>query len=157
VAVLTFILWYLFPALRNTSNEFSAAEASLTLDSVKQSKQIKDVYEKIEQNPEINDELFEKPVRPLDLISLWEKIAEEEKLIIEISPNDAEKYQNDPWDFLGFKITLSGNFINIQKFIEKTETSKYLFQIDNLIIKRDIPKKVTATILLKAYNKKDGK
>lgn len=158
LAVLFFTFWYLFPAMKKTSKELAITEQGLSLTSSKQSKQIRDTYEKMKPDYQKIENLFANPTTPLDLIGFWEKITGEENLIMKITPIVVEKYKYDPWKFLGFEITLSGHFINIQKFIQKIENSKYLFEINSLIIKKNPASKkldqtdeATATILLKTY------
>jgi len=155
IAVLVFMFWYLFPAVKKASKELTLIELSLLPNNNEQSEQIKNTYEKMNQDYQKIGDLFANPTTPLDLISFWEKITGEEKLIMKISPIAVEKYKYDPWNFLGFEITLSGNFVNIQRFIEKIENSKYLFEINNLVIKKNPTgqklDEATATILLKTY------
>ncbi len=114
----------------------------------------------MKQDIEKTAEVFTNPGNPLDLIVSWENLAKQEKLDIEITPAAIEKYKSDRWDFLGFKITLSGDFISIQKFIEAIENSKYLLEINNLAIRKNSSgqslNEAAADILLKAYTNNNG-
>lgn len=161
IVILVFMLWHLFPAIKEASKELTLAETSLLSSDSEQSEQIKNTYEIMKQDYQKIGDLFANPATPLNLISFWEKITGEEKLIMKISPITIEKYKYDPWKFLGFEITLSGYFINIQKFIEKLENSKYLFGINSLVIKKNPADQkldeATATIVLKTYtNQNEG-
>lgn len=160
IAILIFIFWYLFPAIKKVSRELNITELSFFSVDDEQSKQVKNTYEKMKQGFERTEGLFANPITPLELINSWEKIAEEEGLIIKISPTPLEEYKNDPWDFLGFEIVLSGDFVNIQKFIEKIENSKYLFEVNNSIIKKNTKnqklEEATAIMLLKTYINKNA-
>lgn len=151
IAVLVFTFWRFFPAMKEASKELTLTELSFSLNNDnEQSKQIKNTYEKMKQDYQRIG-----AVTLLDLISFWERSAEEEKLTMKISPTAIEEYKNDPWKFLGFEITLSGYFVNIQRFIEKIGNSKYLFEINNLVIRKNVTgqklDEATAIILLKTY------
>ncbi|MBU4274407.1 hypothetical protein KKE19_01190 [Patescibacteria group bacterium] len=161
IAILVFIFWYLFPAIKEASKELTLTELSLLSTNNEQSEQIKNTYEKMKQDYQKIGDLFSNPTTPLNLISFWEKITGEEKLIMKISPITIKEYKYDLWKFLGFEITLSGYFVNIQRFIEKIENSKYFFEINSLVIKKDSTDQkldeVTAIILLKTYtNQNEG-
>lgn len=160
IAVLVFTFLYLLPAIKETSKELTLTELNLLLTNDGQSKQIKDTYEKMGLDYQKIRDLFANPAAPLDPIGFWEKITGEENLIMKISPVTIEKNKYDPWKFLGFELTLSGYFVNIQRFIEKIENSKYLFEINNLVIKKNPSgqksDEATATILLKTYINQNG-
>lgn len=159
IATLVFTFFYLFPAMRETSKELTLAELSLLLTNDEQSEQIEDTYKKMEQDYQKAGNLFANSITPLETIGFLEKIAREEDLVMKISPITIEKYKYDLWKFLGFEITLSGHFTNTQRFIERMENSKNLFEINNLVVKNNptnqkLDETIT-TILLKIYTNHD--
>lgn len=158
IGVLFFTFYYILPSVREASNNLTQTELSLLLTNNKQSERIRETYQGMTQEYQKISSLFTNSTTPLDLISFWEKTTGEENLIMKISPIALEKYKYDPWKFLGFEITLSGDFINIQKFIEKIENSKHLLEINNIVIKKNTlgqdAKKIDeaiANIRLKTY------
>ncbi|MCX6760078.1 MAG: hypothetical protein NTW46_01915 [Candidatus Nealsonbacteria bacterium] len=101
---------------------------------------------------------------PIDLIKFWESTAKEEYLNIEISSYPIEKEDSDSWPSMGFQIRLTGPFSSFMRFLEKTESSQYFFEIKSLsIIKaadkinektgQAIPGGVSASLGIKVYTK----
>jgi len=134
------IIFGVFPLLKqikeNSGKIISIREEiNLSDKHIKRFQEYKDNYNKLGLDLEKMDNLFVDPDIPVDLIEFWEEMAKNTELSIEISPFVPRKYETDVWNFIGFKIILTGSFSNFSKFLEKMETSPYLIEIQNLEMK----------------------
>ncbi len=133
-----FIASFLFARIKENSEEFIGIRTKINLSEkqIEKFQEHKNNYEKLTSDLEKIDKLFINPDVPLDLIKFWEEMAEEAGLSVEISPFVPQQYKTDDWDFIGFKMILTGSFSGFSKFLEKTEAAPYLIEVQNLGIRR---------------------
>ncbi|MEA3344145.1 MAG: hypothetical protein U9Q16_00455 [Patescibacteria group bacterium] len=137
-----FMASFLFARIKKNSEEFIDIRAKIHLSEKQIGKfqEHKDNYEKLTPNLEKIDKLFVNTDVPLNLIKFFEEMAEDTELSIEISPFVPKQYETDVWNFVGFKMFLTGSLSGFSKFLEKTEAAPYLIEIQNLKI-RNITKR----------------
>src|SRR3989344_2627105 len=120
----------------------------------------KNNYELYKPNFNKIDQLYVDPKNPVDFFKFLEAEASYYKIksIVSLSANLTGKNIQ----FINFKISTQGNFVDILAFLEKIETGPYLIKAGNLIIKKmpqaDISKKsnleiVAADFSMEAYIK----
>jgi len=143
---------------KNSQDILSAKEESISFESrVNQLEQFKKTYSDLEPNLAKIDSLFVDPEVPVELIKFWENIAKDSGLSIEISPTIIKPNGSEPWNFLGFQLTLGGPFSNFAKFLEKIEAGPYLLEVQNLTIKKEKEEtkkeNISATVLVEVFTK----
>lgn len=154
LALIFVVINPLFKGIKKSSEEFITARKELVLSKEQAEKfeEFKEVYKELKPNLEKIDKLFINPEIPIDLIKFWEKQAKDSELSIKISPVFIDMPENDPWKSMGFRLTLIGSFPDFLKFLEKTETSPYLIEIQNLNAEKTI-QGVSVTLITKVYTK----
>ena len=138
---LLLICFAVFPLLRGIkedSEEIIALKKDLILfqDKINNFEKARESYANMESSIERIEGLFIDPKIPIDLIEFWEKIAQDSEVSIEISPVSLRSNETDPWNSIGFQLTLTGSFPNFLEFLEKIETSPHLIEIQNLNVKK---------------------
>lgn len=136
IAIVGFIIRPLFKGIEKSSEELITAKKELILSQEEAGKfeQFKEIYKGLKPDLEKINQLFVDPEIPIDLIKFWEKEARDSELSIKISPIFLEVAETDPWNSIGFRLSLIGSFPDFLKFLEKTETSPYLIEIQNLTV-----------------------
>lgn len=138
LALIGFVIYPLFKGIKETSQELIAVKKELALiqTGAENVKQIEESYQALKTDLEKIDRLLIDPEVPIDLIEFWESLAADLEISIDISPFSIRVSETDPWDSIGFQITLIGSLPNFLKFLEKMEYSPYLIEIQNLAIKK---------------------
>ncbi len=149
IIILVLIIVVGFPLLKGikkNSEEIIKVmkEIVLSKTQVEKFEEYRETYKKLTPDLEKIDNLFVNPEVPIDLIKFWEKTAADSNLLIDISPALSKSAETDPWNFIGFRVILTGSFPNLSKFLEKTEAGSYLIEIQNLVIKRLTEKDITS-------------
>lgn len=118
------------------------------------------VFIEIEPNFNKTNDLFVNSEIPIEFINYLEKTALDSNVSIKILPSvDINKSVSNLWSYLVFSLEGSGSFNDFSRFIEKLENSRYLIQIQNLNIKKEISfqensnKEIEASFLLKVFSK----
>jgi len=160
IVMVGFIIYPLFKGIEKSSEEFIAAKRELILSKEEAGKfeQFEEIYKELEPDLEKINQFFVDPDIPIDLIKFWEKEARDSELSIKISPISLETAKTDPWNSIGFRLSLVGSFPNFLKFLEKTETSPYLIEIQNLTVEKLSQeelgsKDVSIALVIKVYTK----
>lgn len=148
----------LFQEIKKSSEALIALRAELTLlqDRDKKIEQLKRSYKELEPSLEKIDKLFFDPETPIDLIEFWEKLASSSGLSIKISPVSLKTLESDPWNSIGFQLSLTGltgSFSNFMKFLEKIERGPYLIEIQNLSIQKLNEGDFNISLVTKVYTK----
>jgi len=73
---------------------------------------------------------------PVRLIEFFENEASMANLFINISPISSKEIDDDLWEFVSFRLSLFGSYIDFMKFFEKLEASEFLVEIQDISIKR---------------------
>ena len=154
IAIVGFIIRPLFKGIERSSEELITAKKELILSQEEAGKfeQFKEIYRGLEPDLEKINQLFVDSEIPIDLIKSWEEEARDSELSIKISPIFLETAETDPWNSIGFQLRLIGPFPNFLKFLEKTETSPYLIEIQNLTAEKSA-QGVSTTLTVKVYTK----
>jgi hypothetical protein len=93
-----------------------------------------------QSNLEKLGKLFLNPEVPVDLIQFLEEESGNLGLLIKISPSTITSRKTDPWESIGFQISLTGSFSACLKFLEKLQTSSWLLEVERTEVQR-IPEK----------------
>ncbi|MFQ6049566.1 MAG: hypothetical protein ACE5J0_00810 [Candidatus Paceibacterales bacterium] len=168
IFLIFFLINPLYRDIKNNSQELISQEQKIVFleDEIKNLEEFKKTYREIKPNLEKIETLLVKQEEPVGFISFLEKISQDSQISIEISPSSAKKNIKDRWPSMAFRITSAGPFPNILKFLEKLESSIYLFEIQKLNInrlaERDLISKefegfslgdVKADVLIKVFTK----
>lgn len=144
LTLIGFVIYPLFKGIKETSQELIAVKKELALiqTGTKNVKQIEEIYQSLKTDLEKIDRLLIDPEVPIDLIEFWENLAADLEVSIDISPFSIRDSETDPWNSIGFQITLIGSLPNFLKFLEKIEYSPYLIEIQNLTVKKLVEKEL---------------
>lgn len=158
ILILVFI-YPLFKGAKLNSLELISVKKELALfqDKAGGIEKLKTTYKKIEPDLEKIDQLFIDSEVPVNLIEFLEKTAKGSGLLIKISPTSLKPVEQDLWNSITFRLTLIGSFTNFLRFLEKTEASAYLIEIQDLFVKRltepEAFEGVRTTLIIKVYAK----
>jgi len=138
LAVLLLFVFCIFPALRaivSSSNELALRRQELaSIEFLAQS------FEDFEKNFQFYEEGFAEmddllqreslidPEIPVSFINFFKEEASNLNLVLKISPIAFHENNNEQWDYMSFRIDGKGKFIDIMKFLEKLENSKWLIR-----------------------------
>jgi Tfp pilus assembly protein PilO len=136
--LIVFIIFPLFKDIQENSKKIinTREKTILLCEQVEKSQDYSKNYEKLKLDLKKIDDLFIDPEVPVGLIEFWEGVAMNNNLLIEFSPFVPREYKTDVWNFIGFKVVLTGSFSDFSKFLKKTEAAPYLIEIQNLKIKK---------------------
>ncbi len=148
----------LINAIKNRSEEFIEARKSLKFIQEKSGKvdSIKKTYESIQQDAAKIFRMLIDPRNPIETIKLWEQIAKEHNLDIDISFSPSEKQESDIWPSLLFQLKATGNFNDFMRFFSKLESSLNVIKITSISIAKSpgkTPGQVSADLGLKVFLK----
>jgi hypothetical protein len=73
---------------------------------------------------------------PVEFIKFLENTAEENDLLIDISPVSFKKEKDEIWTPMGFQVDLLGTFSGCRAFLEKAEYGSYALELDNLTVQK---------------------
>lgn len=138
LVLIVFFVSPLFKEIKKNSQDLIAFKKELiSLEAkIENLRKFKEIFKTLEPDSEKIDKLLVDSEVPIDFIKFLEKTASDSQVLIEISSTSFKIVQTDPWPSLGFQIILTGSFPNYLKFLEKLETSPYLTEIQNLIVRR---------------------
>jgi len=136
--LICFVIFPLLRSIKEDSEEIVALKKDLILsqNKINNFEQAKESYAGIISSIKKIDSLFIDSKIPIDLIEFWEKIARDSEVSIDISPVSLKSVETDPWNLVGFQLTLDGSFPNFLEFLEKIETSPHLIEIQNLNVNK---------------------
>lgn len=138
LALVVLVIYPLFRGIKKDSQSLIEAKKDLVLFQNKtiSLERAKEIYGAFKSDLEKIEGLFIDPEIPIDLIKFWEKVAKDSGVSIDISPVSLTTTENYSWNSMNFQITLAGPFSNFLKFLEKTETSSYLIEVQNLTVRK---------------------
>ncbi len=136
--LICFVVFPLLKGIKEDSEEIVALKKDLILfqNKINNFEKAIESYANMESSIERIEGLFIDPKIPIDLIEFWEKIARDSGISIEIFPVSLRSSETDPWNSIGFQLTLTGFPPNFLGFLEKIETSPHLIEIQNLNVKK---------------------
>ena len=136
--LICFVVFPLLKGIKEDSEEIIALKKDLILfqNKINNFEKAIESYANMESSIERIEGLFIDPKIPIGLIEFWEKIARDSGISIEISPVSLRSSETDPWNSIGFQLTLTGFSPNFLEFLEKIETSPHLIEIQNLNVKK---------------------
>jgi len=93
------------------------------------------VCDKIDPDLQKIENLFVDKDVPVKAIEFLENIAVASDLPIEIYPISLSDYEDEIWDFVSFRLSARGSYINFRRFLEKMEAGPFLIEIYNLSVR----------------------
>ena len=138
LVLIFFFVYPLFKEIKKNSEDLITFRKELiSLEAkIENLRKFKEIFQTLQPDLEKIDKLLVDSEVPIDFIKFLEKTAIDSQVLIEISATSSKTIQTDPWPSLGFQIILTSSFQNYLKFLEKLETSPYLIEIQNLIVRR---------------------
>lgn len=148
VVIIFFLLLFFFiiPAFRSivqTSEQLASRRQELaSIESL--SKNFND-FEKnfllYKQGLEEMENLLEReslidPEIPISFINFFKEEASDFNLALKISPMGLYKKEDEFWDYMNFRIEGTGRFVDIMRFLEKLENSRWLIEETSININR---------------------
>ncbi len=86
----------------------------------------------ISSDLERSESLFVNLEVPVSLIEYLENNADDLSLLVKTSPVFLKEVKDDIWDFVGFRLTITGSYNNFMRFIERIESAPFLIEIQDL-------------------------
>ncbi len=132
-----FVVFPLFSEIKEIPQVLSSQRQKLVEleEKVKDLDKFKKILPEISLNLEKIDHFFIDPEVPVDFIRFLEKIAQDSKVSLKISPASLPQTVNaDSWSSILFHLSLAGPFHNLSNFLEKLESSPYLIEVHGLNI-----------------------
>ena len=115
--------------------------------------EFKNTYESLEEIlTEIDGLLVDSEV-PVEFISFLEEKAKKSNLVFQISSASAQISKTDPWPYINFQATATGDFPNLVNFLEQLENSLYLIEIRNINIRESENGNINANFSIKVFAK----
>jgi Tfp pilus assembly protein PilO len=100
----------------------------------------------------IFNQLFADKELPIDLMNFLNEQSDDHNLSLKITSLDLEKTKEDPWDFVALRLNLEGQFPEFLKFLKKIENSRWLIEINDLLIsKKEKEGIINISSLIKVY------
>lgn len=154
VLMIVFVINPLYQEAKEKSQELVNQKKQLSILETKigNLERFKILYKSLEDILEKIDNLFVDSEVPVEFITFLETTADNSNLIIDISPGSSGKFGKDPWPSIIFKTSLTGEFPNFLKFMEKLENSQYLIEIQNLAVNKKTTG-VEGTLTIKVFVK----
>lgn len=92
---------------------------------------------------------------PISFIEFLEKTAQDNDLILKITPQTIIKEEKDQWKSLRLQVNLKGDFFNFMNFLQETEKAPYFLDILNIVVYRekDLLQEVEVSLLIKIFGK----
>ena len=95
---------------------------------------------------------------PVDFIKFLERSALKSRVLLETTPFLVRTAEKDPWNSIGFQLTVYSDFVNFFEFLNAIEKSPFLVEIQSLNIRKAAEKDkkeegVVAMVLIKVFSK----
>lgn len=106
----------------------------------------------------ISGQVFVDRALPLDMIGFLEEEAGKDNLSLKITPFPLVKDEENDFDFVAFRLTISGQFPGLLRFIKRVENSQRLVELEDLVIskkKREEIIEVSSVIKVYAQEKEE--
>ena len=157
-AYLLLIILVILPlagTIENNSKELLLTREELTFfsDARENLLNLEDAFQEIEPDSEKINTLLVDAEIPIDFINFLKNSAIQSSISLGVSLVDSRIIKEDAWSSLSSRLTLSGSFLNIMRFIDKLENSKYLIEVQELSIKKIGEDKVGANLTIKVFAK----
>ncbi len=138
--LIVLFIYPLFKSIKNNSQELFSAKRELVLlkNQIKEIENFGEVYESYQPNLARINKLFIDPENPADFFQFLEKIALDSGISMEIFPLILSKEESETglWLSVTSQFSSKSSFPNFLRFLEKLEASPYLFEVQNLVLKR---------------------
>jgi len=165
ILIIFLISFFIFPYLeeiKQNSGELVSVKNNLASlgDQVGEVEKFRINYDSYKANLEEIDRLYVDPKNPAGLFEFLEKMAVECQVAMEVSLAENSSLKTN--SFVGFKISSTGEFSKVLKFLEKLETGQYLVEVQDLsissseqsgLVKKTSIKQVDANFLIRAFTK----
>jgi hypothetical protein len=150
-----FVIFPLTKEIRESSQQLLLEEEARQVFSEEKEnlQNFEKVYQEIEHDLEMMDDLFVNAKVPIEFINFLEEVALNSGVSIEISSVASEGAKGSLWPSLIFQLQASASFSGLSRFIERLENSIYLIEIRDLHIKKLGEGNVGASFSLKVFTK----
>jgi len=120
--------------IKNSSLELIDIEKELSIIHEKAGgiNDTKEICDAISPDLERSENLFVNLEVPVSLMEFLENNADNLSLSVKTSPVFLKEVKDDIWDFVGFRLTITGSYDNFMRFIEKIESAPFLTEIQEL-------------------------
>lgn len=137
VFLIVFAITPLLEEIIASSKEFFSIKQSTAIirEKIEQTSGVKQEFLALETSLEKIRTLFVNSEMPVGFLQFLEETAKSNNLSINISYTSQGKEESSTFPFLGFRLVTSGSFPNSWKFLRKLETSSYLLEIQDLVIR----------------------
>ena len=154
LVLIIFLIYFLFPEIKNNSEEFLLQKKKLILLAKEKEnlEKMKDIYKNYQSDLDKIEKLLIDPEVPIEFISFLETTASTSDLQLEIS-SITKEVRTDPLPSLSLQTLVTGSFPNFLEFLEKLETSPYLIEILDLNTKRSTGGDTNTSLSLKVFTK----
>jgi len=146
VAFLLLLVLCVLPTLRSivkASNDLSARRQELaSIEYLGQNFQdVEERFHSYERSLEDMDDLLKReslidPEIPVSFINFFREQADELNLALSISPLEFHQQENEGWDYMDFRVSGVGRFIDMMKFFKKMKNSRWLIEEESLSISK---------------------
>lgn len=93
-------------------------------------------------------EVFIDRTTPIAFIEFLESIGGD---TLDVAPGAIKKESNFPWDFLEFRITMSGSYEDLFLFLQRLEHSPYLVEVKTMSLTEDINGNLRLSLLTRVF------
>ncbi|MBU1045677.1 hypothetical protein KJ616_00965 [Patescibacteria group bacterium] len=144
LAVLLLFVFCIFPALKAIAS--SSKELALRRQELASIEFLAQSFEDFEKNFQFYEEGLAEmdnllqaeslidPEIPVSFINFFKEEAANLNLVLKITPIAFNESKNEQWNYMSFRIDGKGKFVNIMKFLEKLENSRWLIKETSLDI-----------------------
>lgn len=114
---------------------------------------IKKTCDTIDYDLEKSKDLFVNLEVPVKLMEFLENNANDLGLLVKTSPIFLKEAKDDLWDFVGFRLAITGSYDNLMRFIERTESAPFLIEEQDLSIGILTNGDISASLTIKVFGK----
>ncbi|MBU4351349.1 hypothetical protein L6250_00910 [Candidatus Parcubacteria bacterium] len=90
------------------------------------------------------DGTFVNSEEPIDFLTFIENSSAELGLTTKIIPTNPQKFKNDVWPSMVFRLSSKGELAKIMAFLDKLENSSYLAEVTDFSLKKPVSKEDTS-------------
>lgn len=137
IALVVFLLYPFFIGIKEDSNSLVSVKKELNNISDRSGgiETAKTTCSQIDSYLEKAENLFVDIDVPVRLIEFLEDMANSSNLDINISPMSLREAKDDVWEFVGFRLDLTGPYNNFVRFLKHVEAGQFLIEVNDMSIK----------------------
>ena len=137
LTLLIVFIWPFFSRVKESSAELTRIKKELAVidDKTGNIKTLKETCSMIGDNLQRAENLLIDKKVPVNLIEYLENSANSSNVLIKVSPISLKEISDDLWDFMSFRLNVSGSYQDFMSFFEKLEAGPFLVEIKDLSVK----------------------